>query len=55
MQIDGKKSYLVGLAMIAYGAIGLATAWIDQETGSLLIGNGAGIMGLRHAISKLVG
>lgn len=53
MKIDGKKTYLVGGAMIAYGLIGLAFGWIDQESAVQLIGNGAGLMGLRHGLAKM--
>lgn len=51
--INGRKTYIVGCAMIAWAFIGLWGGAHDQEAARLMILNGLGIMGIRHGISKL--
>lgn len=50
--IDGRKTYIVGLAAIALGAI--LVLWIEdqKDRGTELILFGLGLLGLRHGVGK---
>jgi len=49
--INGRKTYIVGLATAALGAA--FWLWLDDKsTGMELISLGLGLMGLRHAVTK---
>lgn len=48
----GKKSYLVGAGMIAYGAIGFLLGYQSADEAFKLAMGGAAVMGLRAGIAK---
>lgn len=47
--LKGKKTYIIGTAMVA---VGIALTAMDQKVeGGLFIANGLGQMGIRHGIT----
>lgn len=50
--MTGYKTYVVGIGMIVYGAIGTMLGYLDANAGTMIIMNGCAVMGLRHGVSK---
>ena len=51
--INGKKTYIVGLALVAYALLGICLGQLDMEAAGVLVFNAFGILGIRHAVAKL--
>ena len=52
MELQGKKTYIVGIAMIAYAIGGLIIGEMDANNSMQLLFTALGLMGLRHGISN---
>ena len=52
--IDGYKTYIVGLGMVAYAIIGALLEYHTWNDAAELIFQALGLMGLRHGVSKAV-
>jgi len=50
--MNGRKTYIVGIAMIVYAVAGVASQSHDFNSAIELILEALAIMGLRHGISK---
>lgn len=52
--MTGYKTYIVGIAMVLFGASGIVMEVHDWDTGVKIILEGLGIMGLRAAMTTEV-
>lgn len=50
--LQGKKTYLVSLAMVLYAVLGFALGQLDQEMTVQLVLSALGLSALRAGISK---
>lgn len=50
--LDGKKSYLVAIALVVYALTGIYTGQMTSDQAIQVILNGLGLGALRSAISK---
>jgi hypothetical protein len=51
MIVPGKKTYILGVCFILFGAIGMAIGKVDSNEGMRLIGEGIALWTVRKAIS----
>lgn len=52
-EFQGKKTYIVALALIAYAVLGVYTGQLSQSDAVALVLNGLGLGALRAGISKV--
>ena len=52
MNINGYKTYIIGIAMICYAAGGFVAGKVDGSAALEALMMGLGLMGLRHGIEK---
>lgn len=52
-ELQGKKTYIVALALIAYAVLGVYTGQLSQSDAVALVLNGLGLGALRAGISKV--
>lgn len=52
-ELQGKKSYIVALALISYAFLGVYTGQLSQQEAIVLVFNGLGLGALRASISKI--
>jgi hypothetical protein len=51
-KVQGRKTYLVGVCMIAYGIGGLVIGKLDYNAAMELVSEGFAACTIRHAIAK---
>lgn len=52
-ELQGKKTYIVALALIAYAIFGVYTGQLSQDQAVQVVLNGLGLSALRASISKI--
>lgn len=52
-QLNGKKSYLIGLVTVLYGLVVKGLGEQDWDQAQILISGGLGLMAVKHAITKV--
>jgi hypothetical protein len=52
-ELQGKKSYIVACAIVAYALLGVYTGQLTQQEAVVLVFNGLGLGALRASISKV--
>jgi hypothetical protein len=52
-ELQGKKTYIVALALICYAVLGVYTGQLTQDAAVTLVFNGLGLSALRAGISKV--
>ena len=52
--LEGKKTYLVSAALIAYGVLGVVSGQMDAQTAFFIVANGLGFGTLRAGIAKAI-
>lgn len=51
--LQGKKTYIVALAIVAYAVFGVYTGQLSQDQAVTLVLNGLGLGALRAGVSKV--
>lgn len=51
--LEGKKSYIVAIALVIYALLGVATHQLTQDAAVTLVLNGLGLGALRSAINTV--
>ena len=52
-ELQGKKTYIVALALVIYAVIGVYTGQLSQDQAITLVLNGLGLGALRAGVSKV--
>lgn len=52
-ELQGKKTYIVALALVIYAVVGVYTGQLSQDQAITLVLNGLGLSALRAGVSKV--